>query len=250
MLLWLRYQLRKLLRPRVITNGGVRIDLGPAAGTRYARAFYRDAHERDEREIVSRHLRPDDVVLELGAGLGLVTILCCQRTGSDRVHTFEANPDLAAALRRNFAINGVAPQLHLRMVTRDGGPREFFVAERFIQSSGHAAVGASTAGAATKVDSVPLADVLATVRPTFLIADVEGGELELFESPLALEGVRSVCLEVHPHIIDDGGVSRVIAALLSRGFELRVRDCRGDVLYFARPAVAAAGSAAGDRTAA
>ncbi len=231
---WLRYQLRKLLRPRVITNGGVTIDLGPAAGTRYARSFYRDAHEWDEREIVNRHLDPDDVVLELGAGIGLVTILCCQRIGSERVHAFEANPQLAETLRRNFALNGVSPQLHLKLAALRGGRRPFQIAERFISSTACFDPAAPTEGSRTVVEAVALAEILTTLRPTFLIVDVEGGELDLAAPSVPLDGVQKLCVEMHPAVIGDAGVSRVVASLLARGFQLRLAECRGNVLYFER----------------
>jgi FkbM family methyltransferase len=231
---WLRYQLRKLLRPRVITNGDMRIDLGPAAGTRYARSFYRDDHERDEREIVARHLQPDDVVVELGAGVGLVTILCCRQIGSERVHAFEANPQLAETLRRNFALNGVSPQLHLKLVALAGGRREFQIAERFIASTACFDPASPPAGTRAVVEAVPLAEVLTSLRPTFLIVDIEGGELDLADPSVPLESVRKLCVEMHPHQIGDVGVTRVVAALLARGFEMRLTDCRGNVLYFER----------------
>ncbi|MCA9055070.1 MAG: FkbM family methyltransferase [Planctomycetaceae bacterium] len=235
MLDWLRYQYRKLTRPRVITNGGVRIDLGPVAGTRYARSFYRDTHERDERDIVGKHLTSTDTVLELGAGMGIVTILCCQRIGSSRVHTFEANQRLEAALRRNFELNGVSPRLDLRMVSLAAGPQEFFVSDRFVLSSRHST--ASGAGShRTTIESVPIADVLADVRPTFLIADIEGGEVDLADAGIDLQGVRKICLEMHPHIIGDDGVSRVVAALVQQGFSLCLNESRGNVMYFERPA--------------
>jgi FkbM family methyltransferase len=233
MLDWLRYQYRKLVRPRVITNGGVKFDLGPAAKTRYARSFYRDAHERDEREIIDRQLASTDTVLELGAGLGLVTILCCQRIGSSRVHAFEANQQLEPALRRNFELNGVAPRLDLRMVSLKAGPQDFYVSERFILSSTNPA--AAEGGARrTQVDSIPLTDVLARVRPTFLIVDIEGGELDLADPRVDLCGVRKLCIEMHPHIIGNEGVSRIIATLHQRGFALQLGESRGQVLYFER----------------
>ena len=241
MLDWLRYQFRKLTRPRIVTNGGVRIDLGPVAGTRYARSFYRDTHERDEREIISRHIAQGDTVLELGAGMGIVTILCCQRVGCDRVHTFEANRSLEPTLRRNFELNGVAPRLDLRMVSLSAEPQEFFVSDRFVLSSRHEPADRSGARRTT-TDSVPLADVLSEVRPTFLIIDIEGGELDLADPSVDLAGVRKVCLEVHPHIIGDDGVSRVVAALIARGFELCLSESRGIVLYFERSRVDVAGA--------
>ena len=235
MLPWLRYQLRKLLRPRVITNGGVRIDLGPVAGTRYARSFYRDSHERDEREIIDQCLTSTDTVLELGAGLGLVTILCCQRIGSRRVHSFEANRKLESALRRNFELNGVSPQLHLQMVSLNAGPQDFFVSDRFILSS-TTPQAAGSGSQRVQIDAVPLADVLAEVRPTFLIVDIEGGELDLADPSVELDGVRKLCIEMHPHIIGDAGVTRIIAALHAQGFALHLAASRGNVLYFEREA--------------
>ena len=240
---WIRYQYRKLTRPRQITNQGITLDLGPAAGTRYARSLYRDDHERDERTIVGRHLRPDDVVLELGAGLGLVTILCCQRVGSERVFTFEANPQLEPVLRRNFALNGVSPQLDLRMVSLTSGAQEFHVAERFIQSSRLPPAEESAASTSTQVDAVALGDVLARIQPTFLVMDIEGGELDLADPRVDLAGVRDICLELHPHLIGDDGVSRVVAALLSRGFSLRWQESRGNVVLFSRDVAGASAAA-------
>jgi FkbM family methyltransferase len=230
---WLRYQLRKLLRPRVITNGGVRLDLGPVAGTRYARALYRDSHERDEREIVARQLQPDDVVLELGAGMGLVTVACCQRVGSERVHAYEANPALEEVLRRNFSLNHVAPRLTMRMVTLQPGPQPLCVADRFVQS--RRAASSDGGERVRMVEASSLAEVLADVRPTFVIADIEGGEIDFADPQVDLSGVRRMCLEMHPALIGDDGVSRVVASLLERGFSLKLAESRGSVLYFERP---------------
>jgi FkbM family methyltransferase len=242
---WLRYQYRKVVRPRRITNGGVTIDLGPIARTRYARAIYRDVHEGAEREIVGRHLRADDVVLELGAGLGVVTILCAQRVGSERVHTFEANPQLEPLLRRNFALNGVSPRLTMQMVCLDAGPQEFHVSERFVVSSRHAAAtgGAGETATATSVPSASLPEVLHRLRPTFLVADIEGGELDLADERVDLSSVQRICVEVHPHITGDEGVSRLIEALLGKGFSLRLGQSRGCVLLFERMARVSAAAA-------
>jgi FkbM family methyltransferase len=233
---WTRYQFRKLFRPRVISTGGVKLDLGDIARTRYARSFYRGDHERDEREIVARHLGADDIVLELGAGMGLVTIECCRRIGSERIFTYEANPTLEPLLRRNFSLNGVSPRLEMRMVSLDAGPQDFFVADRFVLSSRHAAATAQKNGTSTRtrIDSIPLAEVLAEVRPSFLIVDIEGGEADLAAESVSLAGVNKLCIEMHPHIIGDDGVSRVASALIAKGFRLCVGESRGAVLFFSR----------------
>jgi tRNA G37 N-methylase Trm5 len=69
---------RKLFRPKQIQNGSVRIDMREWTSTRQARDLYYDRHEAAERQIIEQRLRPDDIVLELGSGMGIVTISCCQ----------------------------------------------------------------------------------------------------------------------------------------------------------------------------
>lgn len=234
---WLRYQFRKVVRPTRITNNGVTIELGPIARTRYARAIYRDVHEWTERAIVAETLAEDDVVLELGSGLGLVTILCAKRLGSDRVHTFEANPQLERLLRRNFALNGVSPSLHMQMVCLDAGPQEFHVSDKFVVSSRYASDDGQ-ASTTTLLPATSLLEVLRRLRPTFLIADIEGGELDLADERVDLSSVQKICVEVHPHITGDDGVSRLLAALLTKGFHLSLSRSSGCVLFFARAAEA------------
>jgi len=132
---WLRYQVRKLVRPRLVNNGGLKLYLGEHANTSYARSIYRDSHEAEEREVVWRNLDENDTVLECGAGLGVVTILCCRKVGSHRVHTFEANPAMEPLLRKNFALNNVAPHLQIKLVGLESSAGEFFIDPKFVVSS-------------------------------------------------------------------------------------------------------------------
>ena len=232
------YWMRSLLRPRVIRNGNVWLDLGELALTRQAKGLYADRHEQAEREIVAAHLRPEDTVLELGAGMGLVTIACCQIVGSDRVQTLEANPRMEAVLRRNFELNGVQPQLRMAMVAAEEGVETFHVSDRFLVSSRYAeATRVSRAAVtATAVPTIPLSRLLAEVQPTFLIADIEGGELELLNPAVDLASVQRICVEVHPQIIGDEQAGRLIEHLLGQGFYLSLQSSRGIVLYFERRA--------------
>lgn len=232
---WLRYQYRKLVRPRTVTNGGLKLYLGEHSRSSYARSIYRDSHEAEEREIVLRHLEPGDTVLECGAGLGAVTVLCCQRIGSDRVHTFEANAALEPVLRRTFELNRVAPQLEMKMVSLTGGEQPFFVSDRFVVSSRYQSSGKGDSKATT-LDSVSIQELIARIQPTFLIMDIEGAEVDLAGEELDLGSVKKLCIEMHPHLVGDEPISRVISNLLRQGFSLRLRECREDVLYFSRAA--------------
>jgi hypothetical protein len=120
------------------------------------------------------------------------------------------------------------------MVNLRGGREEFFLADRFIQSTRLRDV-ADQSGHTVQLSAVSLVEVLSRVRPTFLIVDIEGSELDLADPGVRLDGVRKLCVEMHAHLIGHDGVSQVVAALLGKGFELIVDECRGNVLYFERP---------------
>jgi FkbM family methyltransferase len=232
---WLRYQVRKLVRPRVVTNNGLKLYLGEHAATSYARSIYRDTHEAEEREVVARNLDENDVVLECGAGLGLVTILCCQKVGSERVHTIEANPALEPLLRKNFELNDVKPHLQIKLVGLDGGEGEFFVDQKFVVSSRFERQGEQNRVSHT-IPGVSLQSLIDSIRPSFLIMDIEGAEVDLADERLDLASLKKLCIEMHPHIVGHEAVSRLIGRLIAQGFNLNLRESKQDVLYFSRAA--------------
>lgn len=228
---------RKLFHPGQIQNGRVRIDMRKWMFSKEARQLlYIDRYEYKERQIVEQQLRPDDIVLELGSGVGIVTITCCQIAGSERVHTFEANPKLEAALRRNFELNGVAPHLRMAMISRTAGTGELYVSDHFLSSCPYESA-TRTIDAKFECISVPtvsLQRVLEEIQPTFLVIDIEGGEIELLNPEVDLSSVQRICLEVHPAKIGDELTSRLIENLMQRGFWLSLIQSEGIVLYFER----------------
>src|ERR687884_78465 len=90
---WLVYRYR-VARRIEISIEGVRIRVGPHMSRRVERALTRGGYEREELRLIGSVLSPGDVVLEVGAGLGLVSTYCAQRIGSTRVFALEADPEL------------------------------------------------------------------------------------------------------------------------------------------------------------
>jgi len=232
---WWRYQYRKMFRPQTVTNGGLKIHLGDSSNSSYARSIYRDTHEAEERAIVLRNLKSDDTVLECGAGIGVVTTLCCQKIGSERVHAFEANAKLEPVLRQTFALNQVSPHLEMKMVSLEGGEQYFFAADRFVVSSRYDNSGQYD-GEQQKLDSVSIQTLIDDVQPSFLIMDIEGSEVDLAAKELNLRCLKKLCIEMHPHIVGDEAITRLISNLIHKGFTLRMTECRNDVLFFSRAA--------------
>lgn len=228
---WLVYQLRKLTRPKIVQCDSVKLFIGQLSRTSYARSLYRGSHECEERDIVRKHLTPDDRVLEFGSGLGLVSVICCQIVGAENVVTYEANPVMESMLRTTFALNNVAPDLRMKMIAVESGDKTFFVTDRFVVSS---QINHQKDARELRIPSDSFQDVLAEVKPTFLIMDIEGAEVDLADESIELSGVNKVCVEVHPTIAGDERTSQFIQSLLTRGFQLELSSSRGDVLFFRR----------------
>jgi predicted O-methyltransferase YrrM len=69
-----------------------------------------DARTRAYADALTRQIKPDHVVLEIGTGAGLLAMLAA-RAGAKHVYTCEANPALAAAAADIIARNGLADRV-------------------------------------------------------------------------------------------------------------------------------------------
>ena len=195
-----------------------------------AREIYLGDYEAKEIEIISRRLAADDVVFEVGAGLGYLSAYCAKLTGSDRVFTYEANPELIPLIRETHARNNVAPTLINALLAQGEGKREFHLEDDFWASSAHRSGGRSIT-----VKQLDLNAELARVKPSFLIVDIEGGEAEFFAGA-DLSTVQKICVETHPDVLGDRVLSEMFAGLVAQGFALDFSLIRKNVFFFHRVA--------------
>lgn len=72
---------------------------------------------------------------------------------------------------------------------------------------------------AIQVPVISLCEELQRIRPTFLIVDIEGGELELAELT-DFNNVRKICIEVPPQYIGHENVEHVRLAIVRGGFRM------------------------------
>lgn len=230
-------RIRKLLRsfssPKFAENFGVMLPLKhPLISAGIGKEIYFGDYERKEAEIVSQRLEPTDIVMEIGAGIGFLSAYCAKRIGSERVFAYEANPALMEVIDQTYAANFVKPTIRNVMLAEGAGRARFYVEPEFWAST---TVKDSTRNAQEiEVEQVDLNTEIGRVRPTFLIVDIEGGEAALF--PAAdLSGVQKICLETHPHVLGNEGVTRLLALLFSRGFVLDLGINRKNVVYLYRP---------------
>lgn len=183
---------------QVYETRGVIVPLSSLVPERWMNSTEFHDYELAEWHIVTQRLRPDDIVMEIGTGMGFISTVCAKTVGSDKVYTFEANKLLEPVIRKVFQLNGVEPELNFCLLSHEEGQAEFYVAENFLYSS-------STTPTNMTSDKVVVpkrlfnAEIL-RIKPTFLIVDIEGGEHDLFMSA-DLEPVQKILVEIHGSVM-------------------------------------------------
>jgi FkbM family methyltransferase len=188
----------------VVSIDGIQVRIDPDLAPAAVEAIVAGEHTVDERRLILRALERDDVVMELGGGVGMVSIACAQRIGSERVFSYEANPMLEPLIRENYRLNGVSPTMTMCMLGRTEGEATFHIARNFRSSSAHRP---EVAWRSVQVPVKAFNDEVARIRPSFLVVDIEGGEFELLDYA-DLDTVRKLMLEIHQEV---GGAGRMNA---------------------------------------
>jgi FkbM family methyltransferase len=210
---WLAYQYR-VTRRDIVTIEGIKIRVGRHMSPRVERAVSNGSYERDELRVMRMVLSAEDVVLNIGAGLGVISAFCAKEIGSSRVFAFEAHPDLEPKIRENFALNDVNPALEMCAVRATAGRVTIYRRRHIFTPS----VLAERDGARSQeVPGKALSYVVERIRPTLLVVDVESAQAELFAGA-RLPGLNKIVIEIHEQVVGEEKARRVRDALADLGF--------------------------------
>ena len=148
-----------------------------------------------EKDALQRIVRPGMTALDVGANLGLYTVLLSRLVGpAGRVIAFEPDPHHFALLKRNCALNGCTNVEAHNMALGSGSGR--FVLHKEILNSGNHFLGASGcrhSPSEVEVDVASVDEFLPMLQPDLVKIDVQGWEVEV------LRGMRRM-LTASPHI--------------------------------------------------
>jgi FkbM family methyltransferase len=163
--------------------------------------FRTDTHEIHERRLVKAHLPADACVLDLGACLGVVSVVANSRLRDRTQHVVvEPNPEIIPVLTRNRDRNGAGFRIEQALVSRDSDGT-FYVCDCPTMSSAHKNTGRSIQVPVLTVEEIEARHGL---RFDALVMDIQGGEHGFFqENPELIARCRCVVLEFHPHIIGE-----------------------------------------------
>ncbi len=202
-------------------------------------AIFQGGYEDKENKLIKEKLSQEDIVLELGAGVGFNSITAAKINGA-KIVSYEANPDLLPLIRYNQQLNRISFEIRnkilLTEVTSDS-LTPFNIGVNFNTSSTKDYEGADHLVIETKqIRAEYLPDILKEISPTFLMIDIEGGEIDLFNKPdiFRKSSVKKILIDLHPWVIGDDGCNKVITNILDAGFCIDIESCYNSIFYFYR----------------
>ena len=198
---------------------------GPARGLLIDVAGSRPSYvlgtaEPEMQRCLQEHVRPGDVVLDLGANVGFFTLISAALVGSSgQVIAYEPVPTVAGALRHNVALNGL-DNVHVVEAAVSDGAGQAQIATN--ASDQEASLVNRRGGTTLDVRTVSVDDEVArlSVQPAFVKIDVEGAEDAVVRGMIrTLRVARPVVVcELHSFHHDLNGP--IPATLIEAGYDV------------------------------
>ena len=206
--------LHRAIRLNTTSIDDVRVYTGAEFCPRHIHdALVRGHYEYSERVLLRQILKPYHRVLDIGAGIGLTSILARKLLHEDTVLSYEANPIMRSTIEANFRLNGLVPRLRMKAIVADGTLVQLYRNDNVTSSSVfYRDLGAKP----ILVESDGINDVIEEHRPNVVIMDVEGAESDLI--PVAkLDDVEYLLVEFHPHVIGQERINCLVSMLEAAG---------------------------------
>jgi FkbM family methyltransferase len=195
------------------------------------RRYFYHCHEGSELRFLRRSLRPGDAVLDVGAHVGLFTLVAARRVGpSGQVHAFEPAPENLARLQANVLLNDFGNVVvNPVAVGAAAGTASVGLNEVGIRSGSSGAYTVGGEHGQVQVEVVALDDYvpdrLRDRRVRLMKIDAEGQEPEVIEGfagTLDRSPPDFVMLELNSLTLDERGHSaaKLLDRLASAGYEL------------------------------
>jgi FkbM family methyltransferase len=173
---------------------GLWIELNPRTGQHYLLG----EGEGPTQKILEERLRPGTVFYDLGANIGLFSLVAARLVGpAGRVVSFEPDPETAGRLRRNLERNGFQNSTVIEAgVWSSSGKQAFQASDESSPDHGVGRFETGEAAGSTLVECVALDDFVASgPAPDAIKCDVEGAEVEV------LRGAREILRSRRPWIV-------------------------------------------------
>jgi FkbM family methyltransferase len=206
---------------------GIFLPLKRDIGFNTLRWIINGKYEQAEIEIIKKRIEPEDKILEIGSGLGFVTAFCSKKVGSDRVFSFEANPFNFEIALLVFEKNNVKPKIQNSILSDKNGAIDFYVdrKSRLASSILH------PTNEIKKIPQLNLNEIIKTLKPNFLIMDIEGAEYDIFRI-INFQTINKIQVELHPAILGEKKINEIFVILKKNGFVTDISSPDGRNYFF------------------
>ncbi len=200
---------------------GVSVPLSPFLTETRIKRINQARYEADEIAGAMSVVTDTDRVMEMGSGLGVVGAVVAANRRPQQVLSFEANPNLIPHIQSLYRLNNLETRISVRnevVISAQDRPDhvEFHLTNSFLGSS--LATPRRGVREAVQVPTRSFDDVRADFKPTVLIMDIEGGELD-FLKEANLDGIRAIVIEFHPGVYGMDGMRKCKSVLGNAGFK-------------------------------
>lgn len=195
-------------------------------------ALVKGTYEAKEAYWAVKALRPNDRVLELGGGMGIITSLLAKVDGVE-VIAFEANPDTLRLAERVIEANNVNNVTLSQGLLTAGPPRDFLFYRRNDLWMSSLIEDQGPYLDTIQIRSLDIDDFIEKERIDVVVMDIEGAERDLL-SRAELPGVERVFLEFHDHLYGLGGIKEITRSMAEKGFAYDPRGSSGPCVLFSR----------------
>lgn len=197
-----------------------------------------ERYEGHETYAIKRHVVAEDRVLELGAGVGYISMQIASRVGGENLLTVEANPKMAPCVEKNLAANLIEGVTVINAaVVPDSFTADhvsFHMTAAFWASSLNPTLAKKWKSTKSiDVPAVKIGELMQEHRPSVVIMDIEGGEQGLFETPWP-DHVRLLVIELHPPLYSDHVIKQIFDQMSASGLTYCPVGSRGQVVVFKR----------------
>lgn len=218
----------------IIVTNGIKVPFVPRIITpKIERPMRNNRYEGGECATLRDILQAGDRVLELGAGIGLISSVAALVKGVESVTAVEANPELIPVIKETHRLNDISTVELLNgvVVASQQKRTPFYLRADFWASSME-----PDSRAYKKKKHLPCFNIHSLIKeknPTVIVCDIEGGEVGLFDEA-DLSGVRAIVLEFHPKVYGAETVEAITQNLETKGLIFQRPDKPSSVRCFIR----------------
>lgn len=225
-ILWWKFNQLFLHIPSVITLSGSNIKCVCYPESSYSgMVVYNNLPEYPEMLFLGKVLKPQSVFLDVGANIGVFTLMAASKIKSGKIYSFEPVASVLSILHNNVRLNNLEDRVTIvEKVASDQTGYERFVSHEISEYS-HISVDKSSK--TVRIPSIRLDTFCKENKINFIDVvkiDVEGAELKVLkgmEDYLKFGKVGFLIVELNKrNILFEGGSNQVIDYLTNFGYRI------------------------------